>query len=101
MSNKITALAGAASCAGLVVTFAPGFAREIAATVMPSGKLHAAINDRAAAIDPPDCASYSWPYNCNWHASSERKHVAKRPYKHHHRDVLTSNLSASGNLKQE
>jgi hypothetical protein len=103
MRNKTTALIGAAACAGLIVTFVPGFARELATAVVPSGKLHSGTKDRAAVMGPadPGCSPAPWPYGCNWHASAEPKHIAKRIHDRRHHDVMTSYLSPSGNLKEE
>jgi hypothetical protein len=102
MSTKMTALIGATACAGLLVTFVPGFA-EIATVFMPSDRLHAGLNDPAATIRPnnPGCSSDPWPYGCGWHAPLEKKHVAKKAHGGRHRDFVTSDLSASRNLKEE
>jgi hypothetical protein len=103
MSTKMTALIGATACAGLLVTFVPGFAREIATVFMPSDWLRAGMNDPAAVTGPnsPGCSSEPWPYGCGWHASSEQKRVAKKIHNRRHHHVVTSYLSASQNLKEE
>jgi hypothetical protein len=103
MSTKMTALIGATACAGLVVTFAPGFAREIASVFMPSDKLLVGMSGPAAITRPntPSCSSEPWPYGCSWHASPEKKRVAKKSHNRRHRDFMTSYLSASRNLKEE
>jgi hypothetical protein len=103
MSTKMTALIGATACAGLLVTFVPGFAREIASVFMPSDGLLAGINSPAAVVRPnsPGCSSEPWPYGCSWHAAPEKKHVAKKVHGRRHRDFVTSYLSASQNLKEE
>ena len=52
MIKKITALIAAAACTGLIAFIAPGFAREIASVALPSGKLHARIDNGILATRP-------------------------------------------------
>ena len=56
MIQKMTVLIGAAACTGLVIIFVPGFAREIAAGVMPLSKIHLGVEDGGLDISPPDAA---------------------------------------------
>lgn len=65
MINKITALIAAAACMGLIAFIAPGFAREIAAVALRSGKRRAGIDDGILATRPPvsGCPVDPWPFN--------------------------------------
>jgi hypothetical protein len=90
MIKKMTVLIGAAACTGLVVIFVLGFARGIAAGVMPFGKTQLGIEDSNLVISPPDitCRRDPWPYGCDWRASVGRKHFVKEVRTRHHSHAL-------------
>jgi hypothetical protein len=85
MIKKMTVFVGAATCMGLVVIFVPGVAREIAAEVMPFGKMQLGIEDDGLVIRQPDaaCPHHPWPYGCDWRA--RRKQVVKKVRTRHQR----------------
>lgn len=90
MIKKMAVLIGAAVCTGLVVVFVPGFAREIAAGVVPLSKIHLGIEDGGLVISPPHaaCPRDPWPYGCDWRAPIGRKQIVKKPRTRHHRYAL-------------
>ena len=92
MIKKITALITATTCMGLIAFIAPGFAREIVAVAMPSGNLHAGIDNGGLAIRPPDsgCSRDPWPYGCDWRVSSGRAQVVKRAHNRRHGHEVTT-----------
>lgn len=96
MIKKITALIAAAACMGLIAFIAPGFAREIAAVALPSGKLRAGIDNGILATRPPvsGCPADPWPYGCDWRASGQTK-IAKRVHNRHQRRSVTT-ISSKG-----
>jgi hypothetical protein len=51
--NKITALIAVLACKGLIAFVAPGFAGEIAAVALRSGKRRAGIDDGILATEAP------------------------------------------------
>jgi len=96
MIKKLRVLIGAAACIGLAVIFVPGFAREIDAGVMPLSKIQLGIENGGLVINPPDavCPHYSWPYGCDWRASTGRKQIVKRVRtRHHHFAVMAAHRS--------
>ena len=91
MIKKMIVFIGAAACTGLVLTFVPGFAREIVAGVMPLSKIQLGIEDGGLVISPPDaaCPHDPWPYGCDWRATPMgRKQIVKRVRTRHHRYAL-------------
>jgi hypothetical protein len=91
MIKKMIVFIGAAACTGLVLTFVPGFAREMAAGVMPLSKIQLGIEDGGLVISPPDAAfpHDPWPYGCDWRATPlGRKQIVKRVRTRHHRYAL-------------
>ncbi len=91
MIKKMIVLIGAAACMGLVVIFVPGFAREIAAGVMPLSKIQLGIEVGRLVNSPPDaaCPHDPWPYGCDWRATPiGRKQIVKRVRTRHHRYAL-------------
>ena len=89
MIKKMAVLIGAAACIGLVVIFVPGFAREIAAGVMPLSKIHLGIEDDGLVIRPHAACPYDpWPYGCDWRAPIVRKQIVKKARTRHHRYAL-------------
>jgi len=87
MIKKMTVFIGAAACTGLIVIFVSGFAREIAAGVMPDSKMQFGIEDGGSAIGPPGvaCLHDPWPYGCNWREPIGRKQIVKKVRIRHHR----------------
>jgi hypothetical protein len=84
MIKKVTALAGAVACSGLVVMFVPAFPREIArAAVVLSTQT--SITDRVFGPSEPICSQAPWPYGCDWRAPIVRKRVARKGHARHHR----------------
>jgi len=101
MIKKITALIAAAVCMVVIAFIAPGFAREIAAATLPSGKLRVGTTNGSLATKPPDsgCSADPWPYGCDWRASG-RTQIAKGVHDRHHRRAVTTvsgKSFASGN----
>jgi len=72
--KKIIFAIAAAACTGLVITFVPGFAYEIAAAVTTSSKL------QSIEVNPgdPTCAHAPWPFGCDWSASIGRKRIVRK-----------------------
>jgi hypothetical protein len=92
MNKKITTFIGAATCAGLIAIFVPGFAHEITAGVVPSTKHQTEIDVGGLAIIPPDagCSQDPWPYGCNWGTPKGRKQIVKKGQARHHYYGLTT-----------
>jgi len=90
MIKKIAVLVAAAACTGFVVICIPGFAREIAASVLPFSKIHLGTEDGGLAVRPPDvtCRHDPWPYGCDWRTPIERKQIAKKVRNRHYRYAL-------------
>ena len=86
--KEITALIAAAACMVPIAFFAPGFARESAAVALPSGKLHAGIDNGSLAPDS-GCSADPWPYGCDWRASGPAQ-IAKRAHNRHHGRAVTT-----------
>jgi hypothetical protein len=90
MMKKMTVFIGAVACTCLVVIFAPGFAREIGAGVMPFSKIQLGIDEGGLVINPPDaaCPHDPWPYGCDWRVRTVRKQIVKKARTRHHRYAL-------------
>jgi len=92
MIKKMIVFIGAVACTCLVVTFAPGFAREIGAGVMPFNKIQLRIGESGLVINLPTaaCPHEPWPYGCGWRASTGRKQTVKKARTRNHRYALTT-----------
>ena len=75
---------------GLIVIFVPGYAREIAASVMPFSKIQLGIDGGGLVIGLPDaaCPHDPWPYGCEWLTPIGRKQIVKKVRTRHHPYVL-------------
>ena len=92
MIKKITALALAVACTGLVVLFIPGFAGEIYARVAPLSKSQAVVKDGGWVGSPfaTGCPREPWPYGCVWRVAEGRRHLAKNARHRHQLFVFTA-----------
>ncbi len=89
MIKKLTFAIGGAACAGLLITFMPGFAREIAAGVMPSTQAQSNVEGNIASLEPA-CAHAPWPFGCDWGAPIGRKKIVRKGEVRHHRFAHTA-----------
>jgi hypothetical protein len=92
MLKRIAVIAGIVACTGVVTIWAPGFAREIAAGVVPAGKSKSAIQTVRPVVNVPvfACPREPWPYGCDWRPKSGPKLAAKRSHAHGHRLALSA-----------
>jgi hypothetical protein len=74
MVKRVTVVVAAFFCVGLVIIFAPGFARDIEAGVMSVDKIQPGTAAGHSIASPEaGCSRQPWPYGCDWRASSEPK----------------------------
>jgi hypothetical protein len=101
MFEKITAIAAAAACAGLIVAFAPGFAPEVVAGT--SQPVEASVSRVYTFTQPVDFAAPAvdfrkaaeWKYN----GSANPKIICERPWPYYDRACLRDHRLSAGTAR--
>jgi hypothetical protein len=78
MIKRVTVVVAAFFFVGLVIIFAPGFARDIEAGAMSVGKIQpGTVAGHSIASPEAGCSRQPWPYGCDWRASEPKKKIAR------------------------
>jgi lipoprotein-anchoring transpeptidase ErfK/SrfK len=99
MFEKITAIAAAASCAGLIVAFAPGFAPEVVAgTSQPAESSVTRVYTQQVEF-AASAADFRKAAERNHNGSQDTKIICERPWPYYDRSCLRDHRLNAGTAR--